>query len=87
MTATGLSKSIRVAIPEHPCSTYFNMSDFDSTPEKSLFDQTCSAGAEVLRLGLQYGFLPFVLYLGFQRGGETPTGERVELGFSSLFWG
>uniref|UniRef100_A0AC34FME3 Translocase of outer membrane 7 kDa subunit homolog n=1 Tax=Panagrolaimus sp. ES5 TaxID=591445 RepID=A0AC34FME3_9BILA len=64
-----------------------DMSDISRLDHSSTFNEICSHSATLLRLGLQYGFLPYVIYLGFKRGGQLPTGEYVELGLTSLLWG
>uniref|UniRef100_A0A914Y9U0 Mitochondrial import receptor subunit TOM7 homolog n=1 Tax=Panagrolaimus superbus TaxID=310955 RepID=A0A914Y9U0_9BILA len=64
-----------------------DMSDISRLDQPSTFHQVCSHSANLLRVGIQYGFLPFVIYLGFKRGGQLPTGEYVELGLLSLLWG
>jgi len=63
--------------------------NFDKIREEeyNMYHSLCRTGATLVRLGLQYAFLPYVVYLGLQQGGETPTGEPVELGLSSLLWG
>uniref|UniRef100_A0AC35EZX0 Mitochondrial import receptor subunit TOM7 homolog n=1 Tax=Panagrolaimus sp. PS1159 TaxID=55785 RepID=A0AC35EZX0_9BILA len=64
-----------------------DMSDISRLDQSSAFKEICSHSAAALRVGLQYGFLPLVLYLGFRRGGQLPTGEPVQLGITSLLWG
>lgn len=41
-----------------------DMSDISRLNEPSTFNQVCSYSASALRIGLQYGFLPYVIYLG-----------------------
>uniref|UniRef100_A0AAF5DF72 Mitochondrial import receptor subunit TOM7 homolog n=1 Tax=Strongyloides stercoralis TaxID=6248 RepID=A0AAF5DF72_STRER len=41
-----------------------------------------------VRLAIQYGFVPFVIYLGLRSGPDPlPNGEVVPLSFLSLIWG
>eukprot|EP00080_Pristionchus_pacificus_P016256 PDM76276.1 ufm-1 [Pristionchus pacificus] len=45
-------------------------------------------GVNVATVGIQWGFVPFVVYLGFRKGAEPmPNGEVVPLTLFSLLWG
>ncbi|KHN80247.1 Mitochondrial import receptor subunit TOM7 -like protein [Toxocara canis] len=50
--------------------------------------QLVSKSVDCLRLGVQWGFVPFILYLGFRQGAEPlPNGQVVPLTLLSLLWG
>ncbi|KAI1721440.1 TOM7 family domain-containing protein [Ditylenchus destructor] len=43
---------------------------------------------ETFRFGVQWGFVPFIVYLGFRRGAEPgPNGEIVPLSIANMFYG
>ncbi|CAP31258.1 Protein CBR-TOMM-7 [Caenorhabditis briggsae] len=43
---------------------------------------------DVSTLAIQWGFVPFVVYLGFKKGAEPmPNGQVIPLTVMSLLWG
>uniref|UniRef100_A0A0M3IQV7 Mitochondrial import receptor subunit TOM7 homolog n=1 Tax=Ascaris lumbricoides TaxID=6252 RepID=A0A0M3IQV7_ASCLU len=50
--------------------------------------QFISKSVVCFRFGVQWGFVPFILYLGFRQGAEPlPNGQIVPLTLLSLLWG
>uniref|UniRef100_A0A0N5AWH7 Mitochondrial import receptor subunit TOM7 homolog n=1 Tax=Syphacia muris TaxID=451379 RepID=A0A0N5AWH7_9BILA len=43
---------------------------------------------DLMRFGIQWGFVPVTLYLGFKRGADpSPNGQVVPLTLLSILWG
>uniref|UniRef100_A0A0K0ETV8 Mitochondrial import receptor subunit TOM7 homolog n=1 Tax=Strongyloides venezuelensis TaxID=75913 RepID=A0A0K0ETV8_STRVS len=41
-----------------------------------------------IRLAVQYGFVPLVIYIGIRNGSDPlPNGEVVPISVMNLFWG
>ncbi|CAD6188592.1 unnamed protein product [Caenorhabditis auriculariae] len=55
------------------------------SPNQKLF---ISKSVEVTTFAIQWGFVPFVVYLGFRKGAEPmPNGQVIPLSVMSLLWG
>jgi len=46
--------------------------------------QLIGTSVTLMRLGIQYGFVPFIVYLGYRKGADT---GMPPLEMKSLLWG
>jgi hypothetical protein len=46
-----------------------------------------SLSAEGFRLFMQYGFVPFIVYMGSKKPAMLPNGEYVPFSISQIFYG